>query len=186
MNVLVIAPHPDDEAIGCGGTLCFHADRGDRVSVVFLTSGELGLKRLPPEEACAIRETEARKAAEILKLQDISFLRCSDWTLGNEIPKASRLLRPLLEMNQPELIYLPHPQEEHPDHQASLPILRAALDGLRPLTPSLRLYEIWTPLSTYDVVEDISSCMERKIRALRAHESQLEDFDYVSAVTGLN
>ena len=46
MNVVLIAPHPDDESIGCGGTVCHHTDRGDRVAVVFLSSGELGLQHL--------------------------------------------------------------------------------------------------------------------------------------------
>ena len=186
VNILVIAPHPDDETIGCGGTLCMHADRGDSVSVVFLTSGELGLKELPSKEAWAIREAEARKAAGILKVKDIFFLRCSDWRLGNEIPETARLLRPVLKTKQPRIIYLPHPEDGHPDHQASLPILRAALKGVPRLKPALRLYEVWTPLSEFDVVQDISSHMARKIRALRVHKSQLHDFDYVRAVTGLN
>ena len=121
-----------------------------------------------------------------MKLKDVSFLRCSDWTLGDEIPRASGLLRPLLKTKQPEIIYLPHPQDGHPDHQAALPILRAALKGLRTLRPALRQYEVWSPLSKFDLVHDISSCMARKIRALRVHKSQLQDFDYVRAVTGLN
>ena len=186
MNILVIAPHPDDETIGCGGSLCHHADNSDEISVVFLTSGELGLKHLPRTKAWAIRESEARKAAGILKVKELSFLRCSDWTLSDEIPKAASLLRPVLEKNQPRLIYLPHPHDGHPDHQAALPILRAALNGLGSTKPALRLYEVWSPLSKYDVVLDISACMARKIRALRAHKSQVQSLDYVRAVTGLN
>src|SRR4051794_19754367 len=109
MNVLVIAPHPDDEAIGCGGALCLHARRGDRVSVVFLTSGELGLKHLPKAKAWSIREQEARKAAKVLRVSRLHFLRCSDWTLDQEFRKAAKLLRPILKQAQPGLIYLPHP-----------------------------------------------------------------------------
>ena len=60
LDILFIAPHPDDEAIGCGGTIGLHVDRGDRVLTVFLTSGELGLKRLPREEPWRERETEAQ------------------------------------------------------------------------------------------------------------------------------
>jgi LmbE family N-acetylglucosaminyl deacetylase len=186
MKVMVVAPHPDDETIGCGGTLCIHAQRGDSVSVVFLTSGELGLKHLPRDKSRSIREAEAAKAARILSLKSINFLRCSDWTLGDEISKAARLLHPMLKKIGPALIYVPHPEDGHPDHQAAWPILRACFNkaGLRPAT--VRCYEVWTPMARHDFVQDISSCMARKLRALRAHKSQLSDFDYLRAVTGLN
>ncbi|HEX4644815.1 MAG TPA: PIG-L deacetylase family protein [Verrucomicrobiae bacterium] len=186
MNVLVIAPHPDDESIGCGGALCLHARRGDRVAAVFLTSGELGLKRLPREKARAFRESEARKAAKILKLADLFFLRCGDWNLNAEISRAAALLRPILKRVKPRLIYLPHPQEWHPDHQAALPIVRAALRRCGIPRPALRAYEIWSPLVAHDHVEDISSVMARKLEAVRAHKSQLREFDYVRAIIGLN
>ena len=52
--------------------------------------------------------------------------------------------------------------------------------------PELRAYEVWTPLTAYDHVEDISAVLPRKLRALRAHKSQLQQFDYLRAVSGLN
>jgi len=186
MNVLVIAPHPDDEAIGCGGALCAHRDSGARISVVFLTSGELGLKHLPPEQAWAIRESEAKKAAKILGVGNLNFLRCSDWMLGDEITKASALLGPLLQEQSPDVIYLPHPIEAHPDHRVALPIVQAAWKSCSFSAPAVRLYEVWTPLSSYDIVQDISKFMPQKIQALREHASQLKDLDYVQAITGLN
>ncbi len=186
MNVLVIAPHPDDESIGCGGMLCHHTTRGDRVTAIYLTSGRLGLKHLPREKACFIREGEAKKAAKILKLENPCFLRCSDWMLGEEISKAESLLRPILKRKKPKLIYLPHPQEWHPDHKAALPIVLAAFKRSGIPAPTLRGYEIWTPLTRYDHVEDISAVMKRKLKAIRAHRSQLNDYDYVRAITGLN
>ena len=186
MSVLVIAPHPDDEVIGCGGAIRLRVERGERVSVVFLTSGELGLKRLPRERAWKVRETEARKSSKILGLAKLHFLRQPDWVLGDHVSATATALKPLLEQERPALIYLPHPNDGHPDHQASLPILRAALKRCRGLKPELLAYEIWTPLATHDVAVDISPVMPRKLRALRAHRSQLGEFDYVKAVTGLN
>jgi LmbE family N-acetylglucosaminyl deacetylase len=85
------------------------------------------------------------------------------------------------------LIYLPHPAEWHPDHQAALPVVRAALrrTGLR--APILRGYEVWTPLTEHDHVENITSVMRHKLQAIRAHQSQLAgEFDYERAVIGLN
>ena len=186
MNVLVIAPHPDDETIGCGGTLCLHERRGDRVAVVFLTSGELGLKQLPRDKAWALREKEARAAAKILGLAKVEFLRQPDWMLGDRLKAAARALRTVLLAEQPQIIYVPHQNEWHPDHQAALPVLRLALRSWRATSPEVRSYEVWTPLTTHDHVEDISRVMPRKLKALRAHRSQLKQFNYERAVCGLN
>ena len=185
MNVLVIAPHPDDETLGCCGSLCRHAEHGDRIEVVFLTSGELGLKAIPREQAWQIRETEARQAAQILGLAQCHFLRGPDWMIQEQPGALAKGLRSILKQSVPELIYLPHPQEAHPDHTAAWPILRAALRG-GPSPRTIRGYEVWTPLATYDQVEDITPWMKRKLQALRAHRSQLAELDYAAAITGLN
>ena len=185
MNILVIAPHPDDESIGCGGAICLHQERGDRTVVVCLTSGELGLKRLSRGRARRVREGEARRAASILGVAGVRFLRQPDWTLGEHPAEAIRALREILREEKPSLIYVPHKDEWHPDHQAAGRILRRALGGRRKW-PELRAYEVWTPLPEHDRVEDISRVMSRKLRALRAHRSQLAEFDYARAVIGLN
>lgn len=185
MNVLVIAPHPDDEAIGCGGTLCKHAARGDRVVVTYLTSGELGLKQLTHEKAWSIREREARRAAKVLGVAALEFLRLPDWSVEDHVARAARLLRPILDREKPARLYLPHAREWHPDHRAALRVLRAACRGSSG-RPEALAYEVWTPLSEHDHVEDITAEMPRKLRALRAHRSQLNEFDYVRAVRGLN
>lgn len=186
MNVLVIAPHPDDESIGCGGALCLHARRKDRIAAVYLSSGELGLKHLPRSKARLTREREAKQAAKILGVTDHYFLRLPDWFIGDNIDRAAKKLAPILKRTKPDLIYLPHAAEWHPDHRACLPIVRAALRVSSIAGTSLRAYEVWTPFGEYDHVEDITAVMPRKLRALRTHRSQLREFDYLRAVIGLN
>ncbi len=154
--------------------------------MVFLTSGELGLKDRPPKQAWKVRESEARAAGRILGVARLEFLRLPDWTAGEHIKRGARLLSPILKAERPEIIYLPHPRDWHPDHQAVLPLLRTAWLGIRRPAVELRAYEVWTPLSEFDHVEDISRVMPRKLRALRAHRSQLGEFDYERAVRGLN
>ncbi len=187
MTVLVIAPHPDDESIGCGGALRLHTLRGDRVVAVFLTSGELGLKDLPRQKAWQIREREALAAAKVLGLAEVIFLRQQDWLVNADVERAGKALRPILQREAPEVVYLPHPDEWHPDHQAALPVVRAALKWSNIRRPILRGYEVWTPLAAYDHVENINLVMRRKLSAIRAHKSQLDgEFDYERAVSGLN
>ncbi len=186
MNVLVVAPHPDDEAIGCGGTLCLHAQRGDRVAVAFLSSGELGLRTLPAAEACRIREAEAEAAAIVLGIASLSFLRQPDWYVGGHVATAAAALRDVVAREEPKVIYLPHEAEWHPDHRAALPIVRAALDGLNVVSPTLRTYEVWTPMAEHEHVEDISAVLDRKLIAIGRHASQLSQLAYDRAITGLN
>jgi len=83
VNVLVVAPHPDDEALGCGGAVLAHVDAGDQVKVAFLTSGEGGLATYPVDEARRVREEEASKAATVLGFSDVSFLRLRDGSLSH-------------------------------------------------------------------------------------------------------
>jgi LmbE family N-acetylglucosaminyl deacetylase len=180
MNVLALAPHPDDETIGCGGALRLHADKGDRVAVVFLTSGELGLKHLPKEEAWKIREDEARAAAKVLGIHEVTFLRCRDWELHDDVSLAVERLGPLVEHERPELIYLPHPLEWHPDHKATAIIAQQLKTDAE-----LRGYEVWTPVAEHDNVIDISSVWERKVAALRCHASQLVTWPYERGMSGL-
>jgi LmbE family N-acetylglucosaminyl deacetylase len=187
-RVLVIAPHPDDEAIGCGGAVCLHRRRGDAVHVVFLTSGERYTDEVPPETNRSLREAEAEQAGGVLDVQGLEFLRLPDLDLSEMIGQAADRLRPVLDTQAPDLLYLPHPEESHPDHAAVLPIVRAALAGLSSpdWLPGLRGYEVWSPLTRYHWVEDVSAVMPQKLRAVRCYRSQLRLFRYDAAVRGLN
>jgi LmbE family N-acetylglucosaminyl deacetylase len=191
-SVLVVAPHPDDESIGCGGTICLHQRRGDRVQAVFLTSGERGVANASPETARAIREAEARAAGELLFLDGLDFLRLPDLEVAEHIESGALQLRAVLEALAPNVIYLPHPGEAHPDHQAALPLVRKALASFRVeggdsrFLPELRVYEVWSPMTNHGWAEDISPFMRRKLRAVRCYQSQLDTFRYDRAVRGLN
>ena len=184
MNVLCIAPHPDDEAIGCGGSLALHARNQDQVSVIFLTSGELGLKERPNEDAWRIRESEAAAATKLLAARHVDFLRFPDWTLGDHLDAAVQRVSSALH-SQPDLIYAPHPHEWHPDHKAAAAITRTCMQRLG-ISPAIRAYEVWTPLQEYEHAMDITAVWETKLAAVRAHVSQTSQWPYERAVQGLN
>jgi LmbE family N-acetylglucosaminyl deacetylase len=191
-SILVVAPHPDDESIGCGGTICRHHRQGDRAQAVFLTSGERGITGSSPETARAIREAEARAAGELLFLDRLDFLRLPDLDVAGHIETGASQLCAILQALAPDVIYLPHPGEAHPDHQAALPLVRKALASFRVegggarLLPDLSVYEVWSPLTIHGWAEDISPFMRRKLAAVRCYRSQLECFRYDRAVRGLN
>src|SRR4051794_3955876 len=185
MRALVIAPHPDDEAIGCGGAIVQHAERGDQVDVAFLTSGELALDHVPAADAWEVREAEARAAGAVLGVSDMTFLRRPDWFLEEHVESTIADVAALIEGHGADLVYVPHEAEWHPDHRAAFAIgLEAAVRCGLAATSVLR-YEVWTPLAVFDVIEDVTEQMARKIDAIERYPSQLRTFDYVQAARGL-
>jgi LmbE family N-acetylglucosaminyl deacetylase len=154
---------------------------------VFLTSGERGIAGASPQTAQVRREAEAREAGKVLMLNDMVFLRLPDLAVAERIESGAQELRRALTSQPPDFIYLPHPEDNHPDHQAALPLVRAALTGHRgEKLPELRLYEVWSPMTTYDWVEDITPFIGQKRRAIRCYQSQLQDFRYDRGILGLN
>ena len=186
-NILVISPHPDDEAIGCGGTICKHIAEGDSVEVIFLTSGEKGGHGKSEEETIRTREQESKDASKILGLRDITFWKEPDGNFQATENTVSRLLEKLIFL-QPSVIYVPHEQEEHPDHRAAAFLVMNAIKQL-PATinpPTVWMYEVWTPIQKMDHIVDISLYTETKRKAILAYKSQCDVLAFDEAILGLN
>jgi LmbE family N-acetylglucosaminyl deacetylase len=183
-RVLVLSPHPDDESIGCGGAILGHVARGDDVRVVFLTSGEAGGHGRSPDETLRVREREARAAAKILGTSEPEFWREPDGKL-RVTPALTKRLRETIETFKPDVVYVTHEREMHPDHIASARVLRTALAPLK-RKPRVLMYEVWTPIQKLDEIIDISEFMKQKIRAVRAYRSQCAEVGFAEAVLGLN
>ncbi len=186
-RVLVISPHPDDEVIGCGSTLRKHILEGDKVDVIFLTSGEQGGHGRSPEDTLRIREQEANAAAHILNINKTEFWREPDGALRVTQRIVDRLCK-RIKAWPPHLIYVPHDQEEHPDHRASVRLIRRVLDKLPKSVkkPSVWMFEIWTPMQRMDHIVDISSYLDVKRKAIRAYQSQCAVMKFEEAILGLN
>ncbi|HEY7641288.1 MAG TPA: PIG-L family deacetylase [Steroidobacteraceae bacterium] len=192
-RVVVLAPHMDDETIGCGGTLALHAQRGAKVTVVFMTDGRNGssklatLSREQREQAqrslVATRKQEARQALAELGIADMLCLDAEDGALATNAGAAQQL-RSILEDRQPHLVYLPFYLEEHADHRAVSRILLEAAAGTQ-LQFQCFGYEVWTPLFPNCLVR-IDRTMPLKQSALTKYASQLAEADYLHACVGLN
>ena len=196
--VLVLAPHMDDEAIGCGGACLLHARAGARVRIVLMTDGRRGdpelygqglapdALRAAEERVGATRNDETRRAAAILGDTDPIFLDAPDGALA-PTPDLVGRLRALLAGLRPAVVYAPSMLDRHADHWATSRILCAALAAPSPLPPGalIREYEVWTPLVANRLVR-IDDVLEDKRRALLQYSSQLERFDLVHVTLGLN
>ena len=184
-RILVLSPHPDDEAIGCGGTLASHAADGDDIHVIYLTSGEHGSTVLTPREAAYLREREAEAAAGVLGVAGLEFWREPDGALMATASLVRRVAD-VIRIFAPDYLYTTHIAESHSDHRAASRLAIGALRGLPRPWPVMRMFEVWTPLQRFDVVQDISSQMAAKMLAVRCYASQCANLRYDEASAALN
>ena len=186
-RIVVLAPHMDDEVIGCGGSIARHIQCGSPVTVVFLTDGRRGGKSEgAPEQLAGVAETrknEARLALGELGVTQVVYLDAEDGQLS-ATPELAAALRRALQVAKPDIVYLPFFLEEHPDHRAASSLLAEAVRGTR-LDFRCHGYEVWTPLFPNCLVK-IDVAIEAKRRALAHYQSQLAEADYLHTALGLN
>lgn len=180
-RLLVLAPHPDDEVIGCGGLVAQHLRDGRAVRIVVVTDGAAA------NAGAVDREEESRRGIARLGEATVDFLGLPDRGLDSAV--ASRLREILLEF-RPDLIALPSPIEIHPDHLA----LSRAFCDLVQRDPMLfadlavtrvAFYEVSQPVRPNALV-DITDVAERKYAAIGEHRSQVSLRDYAAFARGLN
>jgi LmbE family N-acetylglucosaminyl deacetylase len=191
-NVAVLAPHPDDEVFGCGGTLAQMAAAGAKISVIVLTDGVLRSEctdgdRLLAEqrrhEKAGLRRQESCQAAALLGYPAPQFAGCQDGELLQHVSLTDELYARLQHL-QPDLLVAPSIWEMHRDHRA---VAQAALALLqRADWPcQLAFYEVGVPLIPNWLV-DISASQSLKAAAMQCFASQLSGQDYAGQISGLN
>jgi len=186
-EVLVLAPHPDDETFGCGGTIRMLADRGVAVDVAYLTRGERGMESAGGSEVdrrqlAETREQEARKACKVLGARHVVFLGGSDTRVSEEPELAAEILN-MLNRASYQRIFCPWPQDAHTDHQATFKHLREAIIASS-RAYNFWLYEVWKPLPANTFVP-IDLTIDFKRQAIDQYESQLSQLDYREGFLGL-
>lgn len=197
-SALVVMAHPDDVDFSCAGTIARWVKYGTRVRYVICTSGDVGIAEqgITREEAARIREEEQIKAAEILGVKEVVFLREPDGmleaTLGlrKKLVREIRKFRPeVLISGDPTVVWAGENYINHPDHRAAA---LAALEAVFPAAGQPHIFQeleeegltahktrkvyatSWGDATHFINIEDT---IDLKIEALRAHKSQMKDWD---------
>jgi LmbE family N-acetylglucosaminyl deacetylase len=188
-TVLVIAAHPDDELLGCGGTVALHARAGDRVTACIVCEGE----SLRYGEGGVNQRSHTERAAEVLGFAEVRNLgfpdqRLDTFTLTEIITPLERVVREV----RPQVVYCQHGGDVNLDHQL---VFKAVLVATRPTEGFIEsVYAFDTASSTEwafprtfvpDTWVDISSTLEAKLRAMACYESEVRDYPHPRSIEAL-
>ena len=188
-RILVFAPHPDDDLIGCGGSMAMHLGKGNEVFVIYATNGDAECQQILPNKFTKIRRQETLNADRCLGLlsENLFFVNEKPWQLNEERMRFKFLN--LVRKIRPDVCYIPHVADAHLDHQI---VSRAAFEAIN-MAPSkwfrqygsiaeepfyvsiILAYEVWSPLADPNYFEDIAQFSEKKMQALREHKTQAVD-----------
>lgn len=191
-NTIVIAPHPDDESLGCGGTIALLKKAGSSVKIIFVSDGSLShpnSKKYPAPLLVQLREKEALSAAKILGLNsdDCYFMRLKDGAVPgkkeNDFKAAVLTMMQLLTFLNAENILLPWKNDPHKDHKACWQIVNKAIREInKPINLWHYLVWFWERGSKADKAlqhsvdwyrVNIKPVLGFKKQAITAHQSQV-------------
>lgn len=193
MNVLVIAAHPDDEVLGCGGTIRRLSEDGTQVHIAIL--GEGVTSRYPdrqdaPQSEIDQLRSQAKRVAEKLGAQGFTHLGLPDNRLdGMDLLDLTKEIEEVIERVKPDTVYTQHGGDLNIDHQR---IFRATLTATRPTgqggVGSLYAYEVpsstdwafqrFAPCFEPNVFVDISDQLDAKIAAMESYLSEAREFPH--------
>ena len=185
--VLIVAPHPDDETLGCGGLIARRVDEGRRVVVVVLTDGRALLKRFgidtdpTPAEVSTMRKEETLRAVERLgaKTGDVRFLDFENERLVEDRTRATAEITALIRELTPSEVYVTSPFEGHAEHIAANEMTReackttSACPALFEYVVNLKRGVALEALPRRIVRVDVSKYREREHDALQQFRSHL-------------
>jgi LmbE family N-acetylglucosaminyl deacetylase len=184
-RVFVVAPHMDDEVIGCGGSLLVHRSLGSEVHVAFVsdnTSGAADASIGMQLRALRLHEMETVRAR--LGVQSFAIYDLPDGSLVKHEAELEKLLVSEIAGFKPDCIFCPFPADGHPDHQACSIALAQAVCA-SDWKGTVLAYEVWSTLWP-NVAVDISRVAMEKDALIRCYASQMEDRDYATAALSLN
>src|SRR5688572_5733672 len=185
LDLLVLAVHPDDAELSCGGVLLAEKLNGKKTGIVDLTRGELGTRG-----SAEIRKAEAAAAAEILKEDVRENLALADGFFKNDEEHQRKVITAIRKY-QPEIIFCNEPEDRHPDHGRGPSLVEDAafLSGLRKIETSFdgKAQEAWWPKYVFNFIQDkylqpdfvinISHVIEEKLQAIKAYGTQFHNPD---------
>jgi len=176
-RLLVIAPHPDDEMLGPGGTLLKMVRRGAEVMVLYLTSGAT--------HEMEVREAEAIDVGERCGFS-CTFLRQKAGSLEASVDLADQL-GACVRTFGPDTLFIPFVLDDHKDHRKASEILvRAFRTGAAaPSNLAVWAYQVYTALLP-NVIVDITEVIDDKTEAISRYRSQMERRDWAHFARGLN
>jgi len=181
-RALILAPHPDDETLGCGGTIALYSGK-IVFTVIALSNGEA--INLPEGNKADLRKKELRDAMEILGVRDIIFLNIPDGKFKEHRDEIKKKISEIFLLKEPQIVFSPSPLDLHPDHRETAMGCIELVEKF----PSTKIafYEIYNPIR-FNTLIDISKVVETKKEALtKYHYSMLKKEDiFISSVLSLN
>lgn len=184
-RIIVLAPHPDDEALGCAGTMMLLTKKGVSVRSVFISNGEK-LTGEASESIAAKRKQEGIKAAELMNCEVPIFLGHPDSEIKRDPSQLLDRLMRIVNETMPDIILSPSSIDYHEDHIA-LSYIVFEMFKKRRINFKLVFYEVYTTIRFSHLV-DISAVVEQKKKIIMNYQTSLygKPEVYVHAILGLN